>query len=133
MDHCIQKEMVSGIPYNLHMCQLLIITLKWSAVLLCLIFSHVRPVKQHNSTRSSSSIAPVAKENKLWLRASYHKSRYHYINNTMISPWCIQCMHSHIPKGIRWAEVTFNYVKIKPVPLAVVKLCWFKGIKQLHN
>jgi len=37
----------------------------------------------------------------------------------------------HMPKGTSWAEVMSNSEKIKPVALAIIKLCWSEGIRQL--
>jgi len=36
-----------------------------------------------------------------------------------------------MPKGTTWAEATSNSEKIKPVALAVIKLRWSEGIRQL--
>jgi len=36
-----------------------------------------------------------------------------------------------MPEGTSWVEVTLNSEKINPVALAVIKLCWSEGIRQL--
>ena len=40
------------------------------------------------------------------------------------------CMYCGMPKGTSWAEVTSNREKIKPIALAVIKLCLTGGISQ---
>ena len=39
-------------------------------------------------------------------------------------------MYCIMPKGISWAEVTSNSDKIKPISLAIIKLCLSEGINQ---
>jgi len=40
-------------------------------------------------------------------------------------------MHCGMPKGTFWAEATSNSEQIKPVAIAVIKLCLTEGISQL--
>jgi len=42
-------------------------------------------------------------------------------------PLRMHCMYC----SISWAEATLNSEKIKPMALAIVKLCWSEGIRQL--
>jgi len=42
----------------------------------------------------------------------------------------MHCIYSGIAKGTSQAEVMSNSKKIKPVALAIVKLCKSKGISQ---
>jgi len=40
----------------------------------------------------------------------------------------MHCTYCSMPKGTFQAEATSNSEKIKPVPLAVIELCWSEGI-----
>ena len=43
----------------------------------------------------------------------------------------LHCTHCSMPKGTCWAEVTSNSEKIKPIAIAINKLCLSEGISQL--
>ena len=49
---------------------------------------------------------------------------------TLVSPWRMHCTHCGMPKGTSRAEATLNSEKIKPVAIAVIKLCLTEGISQ---
>ena len=42
----------------------------------------------------------------------------------------MHCMYCGMPKGTSWAAATSNSEKIKPIALAVIKLCLSEGISQ---
>ena len=49
---------------------------------------------------------------------------------TLVSPWRMQCMYCSMPKDTSRAEGTLNSKIIKPVALAIIKLCLTEGISQ---
>ena len=50
---------------------------------------------------------------------------------TVVSPRRMHCTYCGMPKGTSRAQATLNSEKIKPISLAVIKLCLYEGISQL--
>jgi len=49
---------------------------------------------------------------------------------TLVSPRRIHFTYCGMPKGTSLAEATSNHEKIKPIALAIIKLCLTEGIRQ---
>jgi len=76
----------------------------------------------HGSSRAYHKI-----DTSWWAKMNWTQIR------ALVSSWRMHCMYNSKAKGTSQAEATSNIKKIKPIALAIFKLCESEGLSQLGS
>ena len=117
------------------------------SIMLCcqLCSTRYTAVRIKNCSKSTSAIK-IATTKKIWTISVTKRSHHMLPQNrrlslsakmsgtqrrTQVSPWRMHCTYCGMSKGTCRAEAMSNSENIKPIALAIIKLCFSEGISQL--